>query len=215
MPEFRDLILGFDPGGKGNFGWSVCRVVDDSLQPPASTGLADQAWDAVAQTKRAIETGFGAGDARVLAAGIDAPLFWTMQGGRTADDAVRQALKETGIPSQRLGGRVQHFNSLQGSCVVQGVLLAKLLHDTWTLKITEAHPKALRRLLEHSEHSEITVMVEMLTADLNEHRLDATLAAVTAWAMHVRQPGWRDISRQEHHPVQPFDTPVSYWMPIP
>ena len=215
MPQFTDLMLRFDPGGKGNFGWSVCRVVDDSLQPPARTGLADHAWDAVAQTRRAIKTGFGAGSARVLAAGIDAPLFWTLQGGRTADAAVRQALKETGVPSQKLGGKVQHFNSLRGSCVVQGVLLSKLLHDTWALKITEAHPKALKRLLERSEHSGVAVMVERLTADLREHRLDATLAAVTAWAMHMRQPGWRDLYQQERCPVQPFDNPVSYWMPIP
>lgn len=214
MPEFTDLVLGFDPGGKGAFGWSVCRVVDGSLQPPAKTGLADRAWEALAQTKQATETGFGTRDARVVAAGIDAPLIWTMQEGRMADVAVRQALKETGVPSRELGGRVQHFNSLRGSCVVQGVLLAKLLHDMWTLEITEAHPKALRRLLEHSE-SEVTVMVEGLTADLKEHRLDATLAAVAAWAMHTGQPGWRDLYSQEHSSVQPFDSPVSYWMPIP
>ena len=43
MPEFTDIVLGFDPGGKGAFGWSVCRGVDGSLQPPAKTGLADRA----------------------------------------------------------------------------------------------------------------------------------------------------------------------------
>ena len=51
MPEFTDFVLGFDPGGKGAFGWSVCRVVNGSLQPPAKTGLADRAWEAVAQTR--------------------------------------------------------------------------------------------------------------------------------------------------------------------
>ncbi len=215
MPEFTDFVLGFDPGGEGAFGWSMCRVVDGSLQPPAKTGLADRAWEALAQTKRAVETGFGTGDARVLAAGIDAPLFWTMREGRTVDAAVRQALKKTGVPSQKLGGKVQHFNSLQGSCVVQGVLLATLLQDTWPLEITEAHPKALKHLLDHSEHSEVTVMVERLTAGLNEHRRDATLAAVGAWAMHTRPSGWCDLYEREPDPVQPFGTPVSYWMPIP
>lgn len=58
-------------------------------------------------------------------------------------------------------------------------------------------------------------MQEGRTADLNEHRLDATLAAVTAWAMHTRQPGWRDLYNQERCPVQPFDSSVNYWMPIP
>ena len=48
-----------------------------------------------------------------------------------------------------------------------------------------------------------------------EHERDATLSAIGAWAMYKKLPGWQNLYDQEHCPVQPFDTPVAYWMPIP
>lgn len=32
MADSTNIILGFDPGGEGNFGWSVCQAVDGA--PP-------------------------------------------------------------------------------------------------------------------------------------------------------------------------------------
>ena len=49
MFDCTGFILGFDPGGqgkrggKGNFGWSICKEVDGCLQPPCKTGLARDA----------------------------------------------------------------------------------------------------------------------------------------------------------------------------
>ena len=101
MPERMDFILGFDPGGQGNFGWSVCRIDGDKLRRPAKTGLANNAQDAIDQVERSIEKlsdGFPE-EPRVLAAGIDAPMFWSITGGnRRVDEIVRTVLKDKGFP---------------------------------------------------------------------------------------------------------------------
>jgi len=79
-------------------------------------------------------------------AGIDAPLSWVVDGGREADSVVRDAIGRAGAPNR--SGTVQHFNSLQGSCVIQGMLIAQLLRARYPLlAVTEAHPKALLWLL--------------------------------------------------------------------
>ena len=219
MPERMDFILGFDPGGKGTggkgeFGWSVCRIDGDKLRRPAKTGLATDARNAIDQVERSIkELSDGLPEEpRVLAAGIDAPMFWSITGGnRKVDEIVRKALKDKGYPGKKIGGTVQDVNSLQGACLVQGILLGKYLHETYTLKITEAHPKALEHLLKESGQSG---RINPLIEGLDDHERDATLAAFAAWSMHERSPGWRDLRSSEEDSVQPFDTPVSYWMPI-
>ena len=68
MPEPLNLCLGFDPGGRRNFGWSVCREVGGQLEPPTRTGLADNAWDALNRVGGAIADIEHQGNARVLAA---------------------------------------------------------------------------------------------------------------------------------------------------
>ena len=224
MPERMDFILGFDPGGKGNsgkgnsgkgkFGWSVCRIDGDKLRRPAKTGLATNARNAIDQVERSIkELSDGLQEEpRVLAAGIDAPMFWSITGGnRRVDEIVKKALKDKGCPGKKIGGTVQNVNSLRGACLVQGILLGKYLHETYTLKITETHPKALEHLLKKSGQSG---RINPLIEGLDDHERDATLAAFAAWSMHERSPGWRDIRSSEEGSVQPFDTPVSYWMPI-
>ena len=215
MPEAIGLILGFDPGGANRFGWSVCSAGADHLQQPLKTGLADDAWDALIRVKKAFRDFDLPENPQVLAAGIDAPLFWGRRRNRRVDDVLRQALKKNKFPTP--GGTVQQVNSLRGACLVQGVLLAKYLRE-WDpqLPITEAHPKALQHLLRHSGQPEMTELAR-LTEGLEdrEHERDATLSAIGAWAMYKKLPGWRDIYDQECRPVQPFDTPVAYWMPIP
>ena len=220
MFDFTGFILGFDPGGqgrpgsKGNFGWSICKEVGGCLSPPepGKTGLARDAGDALDQVRNNLPA-----NPPVLAAGIDAPLFWSKRGNRRVDCVLREALKEAGFPPGKVGGVVQAVNSLQGACLVQGILLASYLHETWPrLPITEAHPKALQYLLCHIGKSEM--VQRLLTAGLvhHSHEWDATLAAVAAWAMRHRcnSPDWQDLYPQEHCPVRPFNTPVSYWMPV-
>ena len=87
MPESNGFILGFDPGGKGKFGWSICRVSNGQLQQPLETGLADDAWDALLKVKQELGRYSPSGNPPVLAAGIDAPMFWSKRGNRTVDDS--------------------------------------------------------------------------------------------------------------------------------
>ena len=68
MSETINLYLGFDPGGVGSFGWSVCREVGGQLEPPTRTGLANNAWDALNRVGGAIADIEHQGNARVLAA---------------------------------------------------------------------------------------------------------------------------------------------------
>ena len=211
MPEAMNIFLGFDPGGagtgKGNFGWSICREVDGKLER-VTTGLAKEAWDALNQVKDELTR---QGSTRVLAAGIDAPLFWTKTGKREVDAFIEQKSGIKPIP----------INSLYGAAAVQGPLLAKHLSDTWdSLLITESYPKALECQLAYTrKHQAEYQMVQCLTAGLNaetgqNHQRDATLGAISAWAA-IRQPAnWQNLYLLEPGPINPFDISVSYWMPI-
>jgi hypothetical protein len=113
------VFLGFDPGGEGHFGWAVCLDSDDGLRV-IDAGIADHAKGAMEQSLKALPKG-----ASVAGAGIDAPMFWVMDGGRKVDYLLRSAIGLLGATSP--GGTVQHFNSLRGACVIQGLLILKLL----------------------------------------------------------------------------------------
>lgn len=135
-----DIYVGFDPGGDGRFGWAACSYEANVLRLIAA-GKAHNAKEAISQTLSALST-----KDVILGAGIDAPLFWTVDGGRNVDDLVRRAIQQLGARTP--GGTVQHFNSLRGACLVQGVLTAKLLHDLLPqVAITESHPKVLPPML--------------------------------------------------------------------
>ena len=141
MTEPHGLILGFDPGGEGKatspgtFGWCICSTRNGTLQPPLETGLAKNAWDALRQVTEALQRHYPTRQPPVLAAGIDAPLFWNPQGKRTVDSYLKQVLK-----SSSMANSVMHINSLPGACLAQGLLLGRHLREIWDFPITEAHP---------------------------------------------------------------------------
>ena len=222
MPNSNGVILGFDPGGQGdrrgpgnlgNFGWSICTEGNGELRCK-KTGLGKDAQDVISKVKADIPD-----NATVLAAGIDAPLFWDRTGtNRKADDILKRALSEEPCLPEEPCPTVIPINSLHGACVVQGPLLVRHISDTdWQPLITESHPKALRYLLRKHGLSEVS-MLDRLTKGLDSHELDATLAAVSAWAAIYRnQPGsgWQNLYDKECRPCRPFEIPISYWMPIP
>ena len=208
------IILGFDPGGKNAFGWSVCVTRNGRLEKPIQTCVADEALSVVRAVEECLKTNLTNPDTRVLAAGVDAPMFWSRTGSRAVDGLLRDRVRAAGITSS-----VMQINSLQGSVLVQGVLLGKLLLDTWNLKITESHPKVLNHLLGDSKQCEVIEMMAHVTEGLKEdsggHMRDATLAAISAWAMVHESDGWEDLYLLEPQPVNPFGYDVSYWMPKP
>ena len=217
MSTTQEIVLGFDPGGVRHFGWSICEFAGGELQPPFATGVANDARAALAKTREKIPDG-----ATVLASGIDSPLFWTGTGRRDVDFIVRRALSCNEFDPAAVNGTVQHPNSLKGACIAQGPLLARHLSETWrALIISESHPRALRHLVHHIGQPNVAARVEGLIAGLVrdssfEHRRDATLAAVSAWAALNGDPlVWQDLYRKEPDRIPLFGIDVSYWMPIP
>ena len=194
----KSYVLGFDPGGENAFGWSICEVFDDLLLPQRG-GVASHAAEVMGKVVNALHQ-----SANVLAIGIDAPLFWSPTGTRRVDNLVRRTLTESGHPTP--SGTVQQLGSLQGACLVQGLLLASSLWEHFRAPITETHPKALLWLLD----PELKRIHE-----LTEHTQDAIVSAYAAWSMYNASPGWRDLYLEELTPLLPLGTPVSYWMPIP
>ena len=207
MNEQVDIVLGFDPGGANNYGWSICKIDNCSLSI-YKTGVASHAKEVIETVSAALPP-----NARVLAAGIDAPMFWSDIGGRQVDKIVREAITHHGC--RTAPGTVQHVNALRGAVLVQGVLLGSYVHQKFNVPITEAHPTALLQLPGAAIPCRLRAKLERLGNERSEHERDAVLAAFAAWSMHNRSPGWRNLYCEEPNPILPLETPISYWMPIP
>jgi len=195
MNEPVEIFLGFDPGGRdgrGRFGWSICRAEAEQIQVCAA-GRARYAGSVVESVVDALPV-----NPRILAIGIDAPMFWNI----TGEDRVVDAIIENA------GVRPIPVNSLRGACLVQGILLGASLYQRYKAPITEVYPRALTVL-------DPAMLDRIVGLPINEHERDATYAAYAAWCMHRQAPGWRDLFPEEPDPVLPLGTPVSYWMPIP
>jgi hypothetical protein len=91
-----------------------------------------------------------------------------------------------------------------------------------TIRLTEAHPKALLWLLRLARKdrraADVTIndlapLVQHESRHLNEHERDAAIGALSALRMLQGAPGWRDIALDETGAFAPI-TPVEYWMPI-
>ena len=223
MAERIGLILGFDPGGRNQFGWSVCTTDGEGLSKvKRGQGCADNAQEAFEAVQGRIEElrseeGASLG---VLAAGIDSPLLWGQKGNRKLDEDIRKALKKAQKrqrfwPKKR--ARVLAVNSLWGAVLVQGVLLGKCLHDKYgpDLQITETHPKALLQLLKGEADGKI--LDSLIDGIKNEHVRDATVSAFAAWKKQKKADGdgWKDLYKL-HCDLgdPPLDVPSTYWMPI-
>ena len=201
MNEPIEIFLGFDPGGATEpaFGWSVCKQNAAGQFEQLTSDVGHYAEEVVAAVLGELD---GLPLAKVVAAGIDAPLFWNRQGElyRNADAIITGADCRNPVS----------INGLYGAVVAQGVLLAALLRQHFVnFRITEAFPGALLDLLNPAP-----AVLEMLP-DETDHQRDARVAAYAAWCMHRQAPGWRDLFPEEPDPVLPLGTPVSYWMPIP
>jgi predicted nuclease with RNAse H fold len=160
------------------------------------------------------------GGPKVNAVGIDAPLFWSPSGDRTADQIVRKAVTSLGCS----GGTVSSVNSLQGACLIQGMLVAMMCRQRFAdgILITEAHPKALLWLLGKATSGLPPRGVMM--GDLNEyvagnivegaseHERDAVLGAIAVFAMESQRTGWQDLYSFDS--ITPLNPPPGYWMPL-
>ena len=210
-----ELYVGFDPGGKGQFGWAICSPEGERLRI-LHTGNAEHAQNALLAVKSRLPSQIS-----IIGAGIDAPLFWVANGRRNSDLLVKNAIKKLGAKSP--GGTVQQLNSLRGACLVQGPLIAKLLMDEFpSIAITETHPKALLFLLglanKQKQPSDIGIenlseYVHVDAGHYSEHERDSVLGAVISWISLKQQSEWRDLAKNEQGLMIPFDYKPAYWMP--
>lgn len=208
------FVIGFDPGGIGQFAWCLTEATD----PPRlrHCGVSDHASGAVGAVSKHIDDSM-----QLLAAGIDSPLFWIGNGDRRVDQIVRTKIHALG--ARNIWGTVQSVNSLRGACLAQGILAAWLLRSRFpNIRITESHPKALLWLLELANKerpvrevrmSHLCRLIDCDLQDLSEHERDAALGAVAALAMIRKADGWRDLALDENDAFVPV-APVEYWMPI-
>lgn len=191
-------FVGFDPGGKGAFGWAVLSSTDGELTLTAS-GTCSNASDALREARLRCPS-------QPVAFAVDAPLFWVPAGDRKADVCVRKMVCAAG----GFSGTVSAVNSLRGACVVQGIIVTRIASAVWPdSQISEAHPKALLAVC-----SEAKVFVATLGDQGRcEHKKDAAVAAFAAFKFAEKSAGWHDLAKSELNPFFPAGKPVAYWFP--
>jgi len=198
---------GADPGGKNQFGLALLE--DDGTFETHCVSYVDQAIEGLYRKN-------------LFGLGIDCPLWWSSGtgGGRVADQWLRKKYKIR-------PGTVQSVNSLQGSVLIQGHLLAvKLRHLIPDLPITEAHPKALLIALGIKDADWEKISQEFGlngTEPFSEHERDAILGAVAArdgfsrrWQFDLsaaRLPDGTERPSCEQNPSQLVFGSVHYWWP--
>jgi hypothetical protein len=184
-------FVGFDPGGRGRFGWCVVRTPGG--RDHVISGLCSSAPEALEAVRAILQGSVPAG------IGIDAPLYWVEEGDRPSDQRVRALVLAAGGH----GGTVSAVNSLRGACIAQGLIVGRLARALWpAVPITEAHPKALRRVHPPARDFEATVSVG------SEHELDAALAAFSASQAFAPNPGWVDLRTRADSAVELIDDPA-------
>lgn len=192
-------LIGFDPGGKDAFGWAVLSVELSGQCVGLRCGVVSTAPDAIQAAQEVLSSA-------PTGVGIDAPLYWVERGDRVVDRHIRRRVLDAGGSS----GTVSAINSLQGACVAQGIICARLAQVKWpTALITEAHPKALLRI-----HAEAGAFVaRWVSGSVSTHGRDAALAAYAAWQGARANTAWRDLVGMEPSPFFPAGREVSYWFP--
>lgn len=211
-----DIILGFDPGGAAQFGWAALECSGALPLRVRAAGVANHAEQAVDSALAVLSP-----QDRVVAAGIDSPLYWTPSGVRESDRRVRDIVRRAGARSSA-GGTVQHPNCLQGACVVQGPTAALLLRRRVPgITLTESHPKALLWALRIASESRKPAAISLLdlshlaegSAGGTEHERDAVLGGLAAWFMVTGAAGWGNLVLAEREPLFFTPEPVCYWFP--
>ena len=189
--------FGADPGGKGSFGVALLRD-DGSFSSKCVTGVRE-ALEYMTERPQGI--------------GVDCPLWWSS--APTADRRADKWLRSHKIPS----GTVQAANSLRGSVLVQGMMLAVGARERYPrVRITEAHPKALLQFLglKNRPWRQVSKRFQLHGEEPPEHERDALLAAVAAREGFTGK--WQvDLSTQrddcELDPTRMWFGPVQYYWP--
>ncbi len=194
----KRTFLGFDPGGTNAFGWCVIEIDDDDK-------CANIQSDTCSNAKQALIAAVANSPLPPGAIGIGAPMYWSPDGDRKADQVVRGMVLSKGGQSDT----VSAVNSLRGACLAQGIMVAALAREHWPeVAITEAHPRALLQIYPEAENFLSGHSFE------TDHQRDSALAAYTAWAYNKPSTGWCDLRVMESSIFDPLSgSPPVYWFP--
>ncbi len=192
-PKAHEIILGLDPGGKGNFGWVLLEFSTKLPLNLLSSGVADHAETAVNMAFN--EASLLGGE--VIVAAIDAPLCWISGPEREADRNLRKERNSIGCRG------VMHINSLSGACLAQGMMAAKML-EARGIDLVETHPGSVEDILKYRGELEASLSKEILSLPHRDHQRDAALAALAAWAWLIKQPNWNDLNQKYPSEGQSF-----------
>ena len=182
-------ILGLDPGGKGNFGWALMELSASLPLRLLASGAADHAKSAVTWALKEAQQRGG----NVVIAGVDAPLCWVSGPEREADKQLRKARNQVG------GRGVMHVNSLNGACLAQGMMAAKMLEEKG-IALIEAHPGSIEDILAYNGELQASLSPDILALPKRDHQRDAALTALAAWAWYTKQKNWIDLNTK--HPTE-------------
>lgn len=208
-------LIGFDPGGRGSFGWCVSWYSDALPLKLHDMGVSDHAQGAVEAAFAAVPPG-----QPILAIGVDSPMFWACGNDRRVDQEVRCRIRDL---APQACATVQSVNSLRGACVVQGILAAILVRDRLAgIPISESHPKAILWLLREAVSGREPAAIRLGDLsrlflpdrrDTSDHERDSAIACLSAWAMVHRPHDWEDIASLEERRYLPVCEPLGYWIP--
>jgi len=191
-----ELVAGFDPGGQGKFGWCIAQP---SPWKFIEMGIANHAKDAFCKVKVAVTKRNG----KLIAAGIDAPLYWSLTGlSRESDKYIRQQINRKGA-----AGTVQAVNSLRGACLAQGFMLAAILEKEYpACRVTETHPKALWEVCPQAKEAAKS------GHRATEHERDAVISAWAA-AQSISDKGRNLYCCEDKKAIHVFLKKPWYWWP--
>jgi hypothetical protein len=196
------MWFGADPGGKNIF--AIAALAADGGIRSECVSCADEALEWMI-----------ASGSKPRGLGIDCPMWWSSHGSgdRRADKWLRRRYRDLKISST-----VMATNSLSGSVLIQGVMLAWRAREHYAdLPITEAHPKILIKALDLYDWSAIAARFSLHDDEPHTiHQRDAVLAAVAAregfsgnWTNDLS----RDFHPRELNPQQMWLGPVHYFWP--
>lgn len=218
--EGQQIILGFDPGGKGKSGKSAKNGVAVLRFGNAEAAPVD--WGTVTSVDAAVDWYVDRLNGSLpIAIGIDTPLSWETGpcGWRGPDCWLRQQ-----YPA--VAGSVVSTNSAYGAMVVQGVALALRLRQRFDkpLAVNETHPKVLYYALARANYPREPVMptaacewlfsiMGISSAKWGPMSSDEWDAVISAWAAWQGVVGcWKhDLMETSRNPLFPAGAATYFW----
>jgi len=223
-------IVGFDPGGKGKFGWCIIpvnafvgqgtptdldpkNVIGNESQNGSQSGTNLVKGGTVANATSAftaIQNHLSASDS-IVAVGIDAPLSYDGRNDRQIDIKLRNTW-------QTIQKSIMRVNSLRGACLAQGAVIAQLMTNHFkSTVISESHPRIIMEWLAIGPATGFCTKFHQTSDDWRQCDICcAGFAAYSAAAAYQAKNGssWQNWTNHYQHQQNQYNVvPHDYWLP--